>query len=514
MNEAWERHLSVPKDESADPCISRPAKLSHIAFSFTNHCNLRCVYCPQGTHPDEFHANTPREQIDTIIDYARRNKIAKISIGYYGETMLVKGWEQAVKPLFDQGIRLNLVSNFSKVMTPDEVAAVSRFDEVQISIDSVDMAVLRQVRKAVDVRTILYNTHLIRAHVIRNRLRMPQIIWTAVLTDRVAAGMPDLVAMAVSSGVRSINCVEVAYIASTEQREIRHLVDAPDGLFIRGFDAVHQARRLALLHGATFALGGAERMDRRARALLDHDSYERIARVFTGPEDLDPARTIFIYGAGSAGQALRATLPDGQVRAFIDSNHDGVLDGLPVLSFERYRGQASPDDLILIGSSFEDEIENRLLEHGFENYRRAAPKAVAQPAPAEVPAESGQIRRRGIQGDYFFSGDALDDVPPGMTRLCETPWTEMFLDPKGEAYACCFRGQVMGKLRDGAEIDDIMAGEPYRRLRRQLLTGEGLDPECRLCSVHAIVTPQAMREHVSRLLESALAQDTERSTAS
>lgn len=154
------------------------AGLSHIAFSFTNRCNLRCVYCPQGTHPDDFHAETPKEQIDRIIAYALENRVSRISIGYYDEAMLVEGWEKAVEPLFGRGFTLNLVSNFSKVMTPAEVAAVSRFQEVQISIDTIDIPLLKQVRKAVDARTVLYNTHLIRAHVLRHGLPMPKLIWT------------------------------------------------------------------------------------------------------------------------------------------------------------------------------------------------------------------------------------------------------------------------------------------------------------------------------------------------
>lgn len=487
------------------------SSLSHIAFSFTNRCNLRCVYCPQGTHPDDFHAETPKEQIDRIIAYALENRVSRISIGYYGETMLVDGWEKAVEPLFGHGFTLNLVSNFSKVMTPAEVAAVSRFQEVQISIDTIDIPLLKQVRKAVDARTILYNTHLIRAHVLRHGLPMPKLIWTSVLTDRVAEGMPDLVATAVSSGVPAINCVEVAYIDGAGANVVRHLNDAEDDVFRRGFAAVHEARRLALRHGVSFALGGAERMARRAVALYGRQEFGRITRTLTGLDDLDSGRRIFIYGAGSAGRALRNRLPDRTVAGFIDSERHGVLDGLPLLSFDLYRQQRTADDLILIGSSFEDEIEGRLLAHGIDGYRRAfrgLPASAAvesgwkpDGAEAQAAGDGPHLRRQGIQGEYSFSGDALDDLPPGMTRMCTTPWTDVFLAPKGEAYACCFRGQVMGTLKDGGGIDGIMAGEAYRDLRRRLLTGRDLDPECRLCTGSAVATPQELREQLIRLAQ-------------
>ncbi|MCP1614210.1 hypothetical protein J2848_005913 [Azospirillum lipoferum] len=486
------------------------AGLSHIAFSFTNRCNLRCVYCPQGTHPDDFHAETPKEQIERIIAYALEKRVSRISIGYYGETMLVDGWEKAVEPLFDQGFILNLVSNFSKVMTPAEVAAVSRFQEVQISIDTIDIPLLKQVRKAVDARTILYNTHLIRAHVLRHGLPMPKLIWTSVLTDRVAEGMPDLVATAISSSVPAINCVEVAYIDGVGANAVRHLNDAEEDVFRRGFAAVHEARRLALRHGVSFALGGAERMARRALALYGRQEFGRITRTLTGLDDLDAGRRIFIYGAGSVGHALRNRLPDRMVAGFIDSERHGTLDGLPLLSFDLYRQQRTADDLILIGSSFEDEIEGRLLAHGIDGYRRAfrglpASAGIGQgPDGDDTQAAAGggpHLRRQGIQGEYSFSGDALDDLPPGMTRMCTTPWTNVFLAPKGEAYACCFRGQVMGTLKDDGGIDGIMAGEAYRDLRRRLLSGTDLDPECRLCTGSAMVTPQELREQLIRLAQ-------------
>lgn len=481
-----------------------PGGLSHIAFSFTNHCNLRCVYCPQGTHPDEFHADTPPEQIEKIIAYVRRNAVRKVSIGYYGETMMIAGWEQAMKPLLGQGIFLNLVSNFSKPMTAEEVVVVSRFDEVQISIDSIDHAVLKRVRKAVDVRTILYNTHLIRSHALRHGLPMPRLIWTAVLTDQVFDGMPDLVAMAISSGIPAVNYSDLAYVFDRPS-DTRHVLDMPEDAFLRGFVAMNDARRLALGHGMDFRVGGSERIDRRARALLKPVEHGRITRTLRDAGQIDPGQPVYIYGAGSAGRRLRSVLGDGIVRGYIDSERDGQLDGLPVLSFERYRSQAQSNDLILIGSSFEDEIEGRLLQSGIRNYLRAVAWN-GRPDADKGDEPSGHrepLRRKGIQGDYAIAGDETDDVPAGMTRLCDSPWTEVFLDPKGEAYACCFRGRVMGILRGNTTIDDIMAGEAYRDLRRQLLSGQGLDPECRRCSGHPVVTPQAMTEHVRGLFERA-----------
>jgi len=499
--------IMLPLDgNDIGPLVERPAGIDHLAFTVTNHCNLRCVYCPQGSHPDEFHAETPAQQIELIENYVAENKVTKISLGYYGETMLIPGWEKIAARLLDLGVRMNFVSSFSRIMKPEEVAVVSRFHDVQISIDTINPDVLKRIRKAVDVRTILYNTHLIRSHVIAHDLPMPRLIWTAVVSNRVVQSLPDLVAMAISSGIRDIACNDLAYM-NEEARlaaEVCNVVDLPLDEFTLAYAAIHRARRLAVRHGVRLSESDFRRVEAHADAVLQTSVRMQLSRRLRHARDIDPTRPIFVYGAGDTGRELRSRLsPEVTVRAIIDSNRRGTCDGLPLITLDDYKTNARSDDLILIASMFEDEIEAKLLESGINHYARAFSAARAPDQLATLPQahDRHSADRQGIQGTYRMPGDENDDVPPGRTRLCLAPWTEIFFDPKGEAYSCCMRGRVMGVLRGGTGIDDILRSEEYRALRRQLLTGQDLDPECRYCEAHAVTTPEEMKAKVMELFK-------------
>lgn len=483
--------------------------LRHLAFSFTNRCNLRCVYCPQGTHPDDFHADTPEEEIRLILNYVRTHPLDKVSIGYYGETMLVKGWERYARMLVDMVPQIVFVSSFSRVMNDSEVDAVARFAEVEVSIDSVDIDILKSVRKAVDARTILYNTHRIRAHVLANGLPMPRLVWTGVLTDRVAAGMPDVVAMAVSSGIADINFNDLAYFKAIEASTPGHVADMPESGFITAFEAIQKARRLADRYDVRLVIAGMERLERRARAVLGRAAYGRAVRVLQNLDDVERGAPLYIYGAGQAGRRLHDALSSQSgcaVVGFLDSERGGEIEGKPVFPLAAYLSQAQPSDRILIASMYEDVIEKTLLRHGVETYLRAyhltAGEAAAEPARSLAQADPAARRwRKGIPGDYVYADDSGDDVPPGHTRQCLSPWTEIYFDPRGVAYSCCFRGIPMATLSEDNGVDVIRNGDAYKHLRRSLLTGKDLDPECSRCTGHQAVPTEHLLEQVKRIFK-------------
>ena len=84
--------------------------------------------------------------------------------------------------------------------------------------------------------------------------------------------------------------------------------------------------------------------------------------------------------------------------------------------------------------------------------------------------------------------------------MCDSPWTEIYFDPKGEAYSCCQRGTIMGMLTPETSVDAIMNNDSYRKLRQQILTGIDLDPECARCESRRIVPPEQMVATIDALL--------------
>jgi radical SAM protein with 4Fe4S-binding SPASM domain len=210
---------------SVDPRVLEALRfMPVINFTFTNRCNLRCTYCPQGSHPDEFHADVDANFMERLITFIQEKGIVEVIVGYYGEMTLVKDWWIWANRILDLGCTMVVVSNFSRVLEPDEVKTISRFREVRLSIDTYDIATLKEVRKAVDARTIIYNTLLIRSYCLAEGYPEPEMVWTGVMTDRVAPQLRRFVAMASACGIRRVEYNDVAYYKNAKN-EARNVAD-------------------------------------------------------------------------------------------------------------------------------------------------------------------------------------------------------------------------------------------------------------------------------------------------
>ena len=65
------------------------------------------------------------------------------------------------------------------------------------------------------------------------------------------------------------------------------------------------------------------------------------------------------------------------------------------------------------------------------------------------------------------------------TRDCLDPWKIAFVQASAEIRPCCFFEETIGSLQK-ASLEEIFNGDEYRKLRRELLTGE-LRPNCATC---------------------------------
>ena len=82
------------------------------------------------------------------------------------------------------------------------------------------------------------------------------------------------------------------------------------------------------------------------------------------------------------------------------------------------------------------------------------------------------------------------------TRDCVDPWAYVEVRVNGDVAPCCVRGPV-GNLAE-ATLPQILSGEPVRRLRAALLTGD-LDSICAGCRQTAPTAPQHLQQKVRAL---------------
>ncbi len=483
------------------PLLRLDTAVESVEFNFTNHCNLRCVYCPQGTHEEGFHAETSRQQLDQIITYIKNNRVQRASVGYYGETTLVEGWEEVCQTLLDLGVRMTMVSNFARVLTPREVEVLAQFEEIQVSIDIVDQQILRSVRKSVDVRSIIYNSQLIQAHAILHRIQMPRVIWTGVLTDQVVMGLSHLVATAAVCNIRSINFNSLGYFDGARD-SATHVCDMPDTEFLRAAEEIERALALAKQQGIFLRFQNHRQIMRRVVELTGKSRVLDNGHYLANLDDLSSRDRIFIYGSGAPGRYVAREIKKRgsfDFQGFLDSSWSGEVDQSPVQRFDAYLERRRDDDLILVCAEAYDQIEVNLQQAKVNRYLDAR-EIYLHSAGQSRGRGNARIKRQGIQGCFETTGDRGDDLAEGLTRLCDSAWMQVYTDPKGEVYSCCQRGDSMGNLGTDIGLSEILNGDAYRELRRQLLTGRNLSTECSRCVAKPPASPEKMQNWIREKL--------------
>jgi radical SAM protein with 4Fe4S-binding SPASM domain len=118
-----------------------------------------------------------------------------------------------------------------------------------------------------------------------------------------------------------------------------------------------------------------------------------------------------------------------------------------------------------------------------------------------IQAEGGTFTKNLVEASTPVSPLMIHNegntVPEGYTRACASPWSEFYLDPHGQVFACCIRGGVMGKAKTAEEIAAVLENDAYRNLRNSLRTGVDLDPACASCPIRPIV-PVRKQQKASR----------------
>lgn len=79
---------------------------------------------------------------------------------------------------------------------------------------------------------------------------------------------------------------------------------------------------------------------------------------------------------------------------------------------------------------------------------------------------------------------------PGETRDCLDPWYQPYIRTNGEVWPCCWFYGSLGNVNE-TPFDQLMNGATFRKLRRELLTGQ-LGKACMECPSRSITTPDKL----------------------
>ncbi len=95
-------------------------------------------------------------------------------------------------------------------------------------------------------------------------------------------------------------------------------------------------------------------------------------------------------------------------------------------------------------------------------------------------------------GDKVVWADSIAD---GWTRDCLDPWALAFVQADASVRPCCFFEETLGSLAEHSLVE-IVEGEAFRELRRELLTGE-LRSSCRNCQARAAIHRSSLAAKVA-----------------
>ena len=191
-------------------------------IEFTTYCNLKCVYCAV-QKPDYTWEHLDLGSIDAIVDGLQERRILEITVSGHGETTQVPDWHRHCDRMIERGCKLNIITNLSKELDPDEVQTFSRFNSILISVDSVDHRVFKAIRRGADLRTVLYNMGRITAAAQARGERGPRLGWTTVVNEANVLGLVEIVHFGLRQEVRFFSFCNVVIYPKTNDRFCRHI---------------------------------------------------------------------------------------------------------------------------------------------------------------------------------------------------------------------------------------------------------------------------------------------------
>jgi MoaA/NifB/PqqE/SkfB family radical SAM enzyme len=177
---------------------------TQLQMEVTTDCNLRCVYCFTITENHTRGINN-FEHFLTFIDELKTRKIQYLTICGYGEITFVKNWDQYCKRILDLGIQLQITTNLARELSISEADTLSRCSHINVSCDTADSQLFKELRKGADLRTLLLNINRIRSRSLHSRVLPPHFTISTVILNKTVWGIKDLIDFWVSAGIRQFH---------------------------------------------------------------------------------------------------------------------------------------------------------------------------------------------------------------------------------------------------------------------------------------------------------------------
>ncbi|MBK1660177.1 radical SAM protein [Paracraurococcus ruber] len=220
-----------------------------LHWEMTRACNLRCTYCAV-SQPGYAGADMDLEDFEALVAALRARGVRTLMVNGHGETTTIPGWHRRILALAEAGFALGIISNFARLLRPEELDAMARIGSIQVSVDTHRPELLRAIRRRVDLGNILLNMTAVRARADALGLKRPDFAWSCVMSDQVAPDFADYVRFGLAAGVTAFDVCNLTRYPDLEGVAMpEHATTLPDAGLLRFAAALEEARHLTAARG-------------------------------------------------------------------------------------------------------------------------------------------------------------------------------------------------------------------------------------------------------------------------
>lgn len=269
------------------------SKPMNLTIAFTTNCTLRCTYCAV-SQPYYQGRTLHIDDVDNLIAELKSLSLKVVGISGHGETTMIPEWEKTAQKFVDSGFSVTLGTNFAREMTSEEVNVLAKMANINVSIDTVDRKLFREIRRAGDLRTVFLNIIAVRAQAILLGIPGPRFVWNCVVSDAVVHDLPRWVASGIALGAKGFHLLNLIKYPDVKDggRNVRHPSTLLASEAHTALRAIETARKLALSKGAAF-IAQASLEESLKEAIKTSDSLETSERVSSFVSEISTENEIF-----------------------------------------------------------------------------------------------------------------------------------------------------------------------------------------------------------------------------
>jgi len=242
-------------NESLGIFTSNKQHLHSAALEFTSRCNLRCTYCTVSLPNDVAEDLDPATDEEMLLQLKALG-VDEVSLNGRGETTSMANWMDRVRP-FIQSFRTRLITNCARRFSDAEVELLSQLRHLSVSIDSANPVTMRQIRRRVDLETVLGNILRIRIAGMAKPTGAPELQISCGVYDRNVLELPGLARLAAGIGAAEVGFWNLVKYEDIEGAvNVRSINEMPPGEQKLALAAIDETIGILTRSGLRFYFAG------------------------------------------------------------------------------------------------------------------------------------------------------------------------------------------------------------------------------------------------------------------